>query len=107
MQGELTTAGERICEMAQSVVQLEREEAEQRGLAQQAQQDASRLQGEIQSLSEDLAQRDSDLQVIPGTFDPLSGMIQCLRSGAMLYVGENVSPIVTSHMYCRGTLYRG
>ncbi len=101
MQGELTTAGERIREMAQSVVKLEREEAEQRGLAQQAQQDASRLQGEIQSLSEVLAQRDSDLQVCGHTSDPLSASIQCLGSRTVLYVCQNVLLNVNSCMSYR------
>lgn len=72
MQNELEAAGERIRELAQHTVQMKAGEAEQRGLAQQAQQDASRLQNEVQSLSEVLAQHDSDLQVNSCTSNSLS-----------------------------------
>ena len=63
MQSELEAASKRVREMAESLEQLREEEAEQRSVAQQAQHDADRLRAEAQSLSEVLAQRDSDLQV--------------------------------------------
>ena len=63
MQSELEAAGQRVREMAESLEQLRVEEAKQRSVAQQAQHDADRLRAEAQSLSEVLAQRDSDLQV--------------------------------------------
>lgn len=49
--------------MARQLAQLDEHEGQQRSIAQQAQQDASRLQGETESLSEVLAQRDADLEV--------------------------------------------
>jgi len=49
--------------MARQLAQLDEHEGQQRSIAQQAQQDASRLQGEVESLSEALAQRDADLEV--------------------------------------------
>ena len=72
MQNELKAAGERIREIAQKYAQMEAGEAEQRGLAQQAQQDASRLQVKVQSFSEVVAQRDFDLQVSPSTSHSLN-----------------------------------
>lgn len=62
-QSKLEAAGERAREMSVRLAQLEEQEAAQRGMAQRAQQDAARLQGEVNSLAEVLAQRDADLQV--------------------------------------------
>ena len=63
MQSELRSAGERARKLSQKSAQLEADCAQQRSAAQQAQHDAGRLQGEVKSLAEVLAQRDSDLQV--------------------------------------------
>ena len=67
MQSELKAAGEREWGTAQRLAQLEEQDSQHRSLAQQAQEDASGLRGELQSLSEVLAQRDSELQVNPCT----------------------------------------
>ena len=63
MQSELRAAGGRARDLSQRSAQLEAEQAQQRSAAQQAQSEAGRLQGEVKSLAEVLAQRDSDLQV--------------------------------------------
>ena len=102
MQSELQTAGERIREMAQGVVKLEREEAEQRGLAEQAQQDVSRLQGEVQSLSEVMAQRDSDSQVNLHTSDPPSTIIPDIRIRSRLSVRDCSVESPVMHVLQRG-----
>ena len=80
MQSELKAAGERAREMAQRLALLEEQDSQQRSLAQQAQEDASCLQDEVQSLAEALAQRDSELQVKPCTPDSLDAMtiVQCV-----------------------------
>ena len=72
MQSELEAAGERAREMSVRLAQLEEQEAAQRGMAQRAQQDAARLQGEVKSLAEVLAQRDADLQVNPAGLKAVS-----------------------------------
>ena len=63
MQSELSRASERAHDLSSTSAKLEADQAQLRSAAQQAQHDAGRLQGQVKSLSEVLAQRDSDLQV--------------------------------------------
>ena len=63
VQLELSSASERARDLSNTSAKLEADHAQQRSAAQQAQHDAGRLRGEVKSLSEVLAQRDSDLQV--------------------------------------------
>ena len=63
MQSKLSNASERARDLSNTSARLEADHAQQRSAAQQAQHDAGHLQGEVKSLAETLAQRDSDLQV--------------------------------------------
>ena len=79
MQSELRTAGEHARDLGERSAQLEAEHAQQGSAMQQSQSDVGRLQGEVKSLADALAQRDSDLQVRSSASSFLTQVCQLQR----------------------------